>query len=800
MLGINKITVSDKIDERGNNTYVVEVSYYLQTGKDDLGLPALDLSKNTRLYANFEAPYGRLVRQKLTFPTFLGTELNPDIEKISTGYRYPFIARFDVDAEESLNFVFEFQLFLDTKPYDREKRITLFSGGELQIKNDDSIPIEDKRSDFYDSIFNVEIFSSTPLEDNSSVSELYSSYSKQDSLRGMFILDKQKLLMTNSTFGYLLSNPKIPKDEKRKMMSMSDIEHIEITRRKLAQQRDFHNRPYPSYKDQAPQTIATATSVKGILGATRGVILQIKDLNLEDMEYENIIAFNDNDLSDMGKHQYTLNMVVRDGILNWLISATDRLIRIQNNLKIGSPIVDIGDLVKILFVLNQNLNITQTSLKSYLINLRAHQGSLNMLKNYITYLVSILSTVIGNAGVISQVNSSYSKVYSTSNTSRFFLNLNKRFDESIDFSEAASLTYDYMNFPSNNEVGATSVDRGTMQTRFDGEYNKILREQPESSFVNLSREIYADVFGFSDASGDPLKLAYFNFETNYYAFLSPTRIGDLEINNETAFNFDLLTQEHFKKKYDDKLNSEISVSYYLQEHGVSVGEDFFREDPPLKDASQSQTYLAANEVFSNNDNVNQAPAVTQGYKEGLKIEPMKAASRLFASNFLRNEEGWNLSREDFDLTNTTNIISSVTDNPSTRTGRSAPVSSSAQLKIVRELPNQIRAIFASKSDKCVKQWLSPSMKGDYIYSPSTYYTIKQNYMNLLEIEYLAGFQKDENGLPDVKNPIFKKLRSLTGTGKILCRASIYNDQRFRIGVAFDNVSYADKYFILDLAE
>jgi len=73
-------------------------------------------------------------------------------------------------------------------------------------------------------------------------------------------------------------------------------------------------------------------------------------------------------------------------------------------------------------------------------------------------------------------------------------------------------------------------------------------------------------------------------------------------------------------------------------------------------------------------------------------------------------------------------------------------------------------------------------------------------MNLLKIEYLSGFQKDANGLPDVKNPIFQKLTSLNGTGKILCRASIYNDQRFKIGVAFDEISYADKYFILDLTE
>ena len=73
-------------------------------------------------------------------------------------------------------------------------------------------------------------------------------------------------------------------------------------------------------------------------------------------------------------------------------------------------------------------------------------------------------------------------------------------------------------------------------------------------------------------------------------------------------------------------------------------------------------------------------------------------------------------------------------------------------------------------------------------------------MNLVKIEYLDGFGKDSDGLPDVKNPIFKKLTNLNGSGKILCRASIYNDERFKIGVGFDSISYPDEYFIIDLTE
>ena len=106
MLGINKITVSDQFDDRGNNVYVVEVDYYFETTKDEFGLPSLDLSRSTQLYANFESPSDTILRQSLSYPTFIGNSLNPDLQKIENGYRYPFTARFNVDAKESLNFAF----------------------------------------------------------------------------------------------------------------------------------------------------------------------------------------------------------------------------------------------------------------------------------------------------------------------------------------------------------------------------------------------------------------------------------------------------------------------------------------------------------------------------------------------------------------------------------------------------------------------------------------------------------------------------------------------------------------------
>ena len=805
-IGIKKIIVSDDVDENDNDIHIVEVEYYVETEKDELGQPALDLSRKTNLFSFFkDASENTLFSRELSYPTFLEGKLNPAIRETSEGFRYPFYAKFNVSATESLNFTLKLDLFLISRfPKKKaETEVPLFAGGDLQIKNEENAVIEDQRTNFYDNIFNIKLFTAGSSNNNSYISQLYTSYSKKNSIRGMFIFDRQKFLIDNSDFGYLLENSRIPIAQKRRMLNNSDIVHLEITRRKLSYLRDFHNNPYGAYKNQISKTIASATIKENILASIKGTISQLSSLDLGGMEYENIIAFNDTDLVDMGTHQYTTNMSIQDGILKWLVETTDKLIKVENevNKKTTAPF-----LTKVIFTLNKDLNISQKSLTAYLNNMIRSEGSLVILRSYITNLVATLSRVIGKAGVTSQVNTSYSKVYSNNNSNRFFLTLEKRFDEVVNFDEATNLTYDYMGFPSNDEVGATTISKQDIEPRFDREYNKLLKEKPESNYANLSRLIFSDVFGYSDVSDDPLRLAYFNFEPNYYAFLSPVRVGDMKLTPANTFNYDLMTDEHLKKSYDSQLTPSLSVSYYLQQNGVSLGTQFFSEDPPLQDAKTGQTYFPANDVFSDSDGMVVPPAGSNTtYTAGIDIEPQTSASRIFASTFLKNEENWDLSKEDFNLTNETNLISSIEAaferGTRTTTATARPTSDvTPQLKAVREMPNQIRAIFASKSDRCINQWLSPSMQGDYIYSPSTYYTIKQNYMNLLKIEYLSGFQKDANGLPDVKNPIFQKLTSLNGTGKILCRASIYNDQRFKIGVAFDEISYADKYFILDLTE
>ncbi len=109
--------------------------------------------------------------------------------------------------------------------------------------------------------------------------------------------------------------------------------------------------------------------------------------------------------------------------------------------------------------------MNRTTLKLYFANMLKHEGSLLLFKSYMTNLINKISNLIGNAGVISQTNSSYSKVYSKNNSELFFLTFDKVFGTTASFDDAIDLNYDYMGLEPDASVGATMVSKTTMENR-----------------------------------------------------------------------------------------------------------------------------------------------------------------------------------------------------------------------------------------------------------------------------------------------------------------------------------------------
>ena len=119
------------------------------------------------------------------------------------------------------------------------------------------------------------------------------------------------------------------------------------------------------------------------------------------------------------------------------------------------------------------------------------------------------------------------------------------------------------------------------------------------------------------------------------------------------------------------------------------------------------------------------------------------------------------------------------------------------------MPNQLRAVFGSKSDLVRNKWNLTD--NDFFANPESSKMMKENFSNLIRVEVLSGFMSDSNGIPNSKSPIFNKLRKqdfdeLQSGDSILCKTYIVDDASLGIGQKQkDNSSpenYYNQYFII----
>ena len=173
-------------------------------------------------------------------------------------------------------------------------------------------------------------------------------------------------------------------------MNNSVVDNLEITRKRVSYLKNFQHNPHDADMNEVPQTIARAkdsSRLDSLIG-TMGSIVQLSDLDLSDISYEKLVAFSDTDTSQGGTYQYSLQMRVQDGILGWLVDTLDRLTRIQSTLGQPVTLLELENIVKTIFTLNENINITQATLKLYFRNMLKHEGSLLIFKSYMTNLIN----------------------------------------------------------------------------------------------------------------------------------------------------------------------------------------------------------------------------------------------------------------------------------------------------------------------------------------------------------------------------------------------------------------------------
>jgi len=362
----------------------------------------------------------------------------------------------------------------------------------------------------------------------------------------------------------------------------------------------------------------------------------------------------------------------------------------------------------------------------------------------------------------------------------------------VNFDELRNLNYDYINITANDDLGISSMSEIDFVDRCGFEFGKLIKNRPES-FRDLSIEIYGDTFFSSPGPSNELGNSYFNFDQTRYSYLAPKIISGVELTKFNIFNNEVLNNIHYQNKHSTLMDPDLSVSYFMQQLGISLQARSFYELESKADPKKEETYTNATSLdgVEMTSYESEPVELIKGEFEG--PTDTRDRYRLFINAILKQEEDWNLSKEFFN-----NIESTIANLFNIKLATSLSVGSQ-ELKKVKNMPNQIRALFAGKSDKCTNKWLAT--EGDYFDNPDTYYMMKENYMNLVKIEILHSFGNDVNGIPSLKMPLFRRFKTndINQAGKFLCKLSLYDDQAFKVGIGFEERNYPDRYFLLNLA-
>ncbi len=832
---INKISLSEKTSSfTGQTDYVAEVNFDIDTSttfNQKSGVfdnPKLDLSKNNisaivvyskkdldlvdikklvgekkavrtrglqentivqieRLSAIVRDKNGEIIKDLFVNYDYAQTVKNlenPPEAPLSTQIRYSFSFKRDLEELYKPNEVKNLHIIVvpiiyesvDDKP---PKILNYYPLKKTQVIENDIFvgDNEDLRNKFYENLFSFSL-SETDINNKTMSSDLFASFGKNSEVKGMFGIDKLNILRNMSLFGSLLQNVGIKEEDKRDISFLSQVLDLKIKRQKIKKLLGFAVREEKIFENFLEETIVSTREEPGTNELSRAqnirrqsdfVIGEIGELDLDLSQGIKFVGFNDYDTSQEGLYKYSLDMSIKDGtkifIEQRISILQDSLTQLKkyygekfiNKVEV-SPLMGENPakrIAKVVMVLNDDAATLGSAFENSLLNLIKYQESTLNLIEFTNDLLKKLQDLDGIN--TNQVNISKSKNTSKINADKSVLYYSKTFSDYVDFNALKNINYDFMGIPANDQVGISVISNRDTKKRFSFEFfTKVIDSEQFDTFDNLQRKIYADTFGKSIANAGLVTNAlsseqkYFDLSQAYFGYLSPIQIRDEVISEENAFDPLVYNELHYQEIEDtDEAKKELLYEI-MSGFGISVSEVFYRSI--YRGTKSTSRLLARTPRFKNYD------GKTDNTSNYIPL----------VNSILQKEENWNVSKESY---STTRLKRNFGDT----------------------MPNHMRVLFGGKSDAIgPTKWLSTS--GDYFKNPNTYYMIKQNFMNLVEVEALV-FNNDSDGNIDLKNVSFGLLDDLdvnSGT-RVMCKT-----QPFQLSDAsVENVSYPDKYFIIE---
>lgn len=640
--------------------------------------------------------------------------------------------------------------------------------------------IKDLRKRYYEEIFNLDLFSQIyPAKSVSS--DLFASFGKKSQVKGMFAFNKTDLIRNNSFFGNLLYNKGMTGNELTSLMSYTSIENIKIIREKMkdsnAIYQNFPPKVIISTKEQGG-SLRLGTKRKVQNNSSSEILAQISELKLANNDpYLKFICFNDYDSINTGTYQYSMELTMKDGATSYLqdkLAILEDATKALNQYYGETYILRKGDLLgttvntqqveeiyNILTVLSDVAFDKGEDLKANLQNLVKYQESFLNILEFAGNTTKQLQDIVG----ISQANLQKTKSFSTGNNNKNILTYKTVFSDLVDLTLLRNIEYDYIGIPKNSNIGISLISQGDLQRRFDFEFDKLISDDQDGNFDDLSNKMFSDTAGSSPNSD--LDKSYFNMQSKYYSYLSPIQIGKEKITKQNVFNNVLYNNFRLTDPSNHVLGAKMALSYLMLDEGIILGGLSYDGTTKKVEKSKGSTYFNSNEVFSEEDGVNTArlpvPSPVEKDFDGPTDTREKYVS--FVNSVLKEKDGWTLTKNFF-------------------TGWNFAIN------YYEDMPNHIRVLFGGKSDACRNKWLLTD--GDYFQNPDTYYMIKQNYMNLATIQVL-GFA---NG--DLKRETFRDLtkEDIEGGNYLICRMLLGSKKNLQIGEGFEERNYTNKYFIM----
>ncbi len=660
--------------------------------------------------------------------------------------------------------------------------------------------IVDLRNSKFDNYLDFDIVNQTDSRQKAYFSDLFSGTRSSGILGATFFWNKIEFLKEMSLYGNILKNGSIP-SARQKMIEDSRITELKIIRKRVKKNIDGFSLFNKNQKNEViiyssedgDGDFITASSKNRHTGNLKSRISTIRGIKNAG-EY---ISFAFEDYAPLrlgvGIYQYEVQVKLRDGMLKFLMDSLEDLRKYakdfetyQNTYLTAASSKDIIDqninkMLNICFSMKEYSQEKMQRIRNEFFILSSSVTGFQKIANFNMDLMTKISYALGKQGV----SNSTSKTNSFKNIAdSFSLQDTQTFQNIIDFSEMKKTSNSYLEMDDGLSIGLSSYSENSIKSRFLSEFRKYINLEDEVENINfsdLSNKMYKNSTKLD--SNQDIRSGLFNFEENFYTYLTPQKIdssGKSLKNNQFNYkNYIPQTQDSIEKQVRDIANLGLTIvtkQEEVKQNDTEVcSEEIFGDDDKLSDQK----------TYQNNSSINSLQNKINYSKDIKKSSTLLNGVSAHYNNF-------NLVKENYDLDSPNNFLYKKTEERR-----------ELYTDVIKDLPNQIRALLGSKSDFVKNKW--NLMSNDFFANTESSNMMKENFSNLIRVEILSGFEKDSSGMTNSKNPIFRKLTkqdfdNLLSGEQILCRTYVVDDISLGLGQKnktqenLDN--YYNKFFII----